>query len=43
MFRVSLGTPFSTAIARIWIALIVKFNVNFLASKFKVSLKQYLR
>ena len=43
MFRVSLGTQIlSTVSARIWNALIVKFNVNIPLSKFKVSLKQYL-
>ena len=37
-----LGTQtFSTVSARIWIALIVKFNVNVPLSKFKVLLKQY--
>ena len=43
MFRGSLGTLFSTASARIWIALIVKFNVDVPFSKFKISLKLYLR
>ena len=43
MFRVSLGTQtFSTVSARIWNAVIVKFNVNVSLSKFKESLKQYL-
>ena len=43
MFRVSLGTQtFSTVSARIWNAVIVKFNVNVLLSKFKEYLKQYL-
>ena len=43
MFRVSLGSQaFSTVNPGIWIALNVKFNVNVLLSKFKVSLKQYL-
>ena len=43
MFRVSLGTQtFSTVSARIWNALIVKFNVNLLSTRFKVTLKQYL-
>ena len=43
MFRVSLGTQtFSTVSARIWNALIVKFNVNVPLTRFKVSLKQYL-
>ena len=43
MFRVSLGTQtFSTVSARIWNAVIVKFNVNVLLSKFKGSLKQHL-
>ena len=43
MFLVSLGTQtFSTVRARIWNALIVKFNVNVPLTRFKVSLKQYL-
>ena len=43
MFRVSLGTQtFSTVSARIWNALIVKFNVNVPLTRFKVSLKLYL-
>ena len=43
MFCVSLGTQtFSTVRARIWNALIVKFNVNVPLTRFKVSLKQYL-
>ena len=43
MFRVSLGTQtFSTVSARIWNAVVVKFNVNVSLSKFKESLKQYL-
>ena len=43
MFRVSLGTQtFSTVSARIWNALIVKFNVNVPLIRFKVSLKLYL-
>ena len=43
MFRVALGTQtFSTVSARIWNALIVKFNVNVPLSLFKVSLKQYI-
>ena len=43
MFRVSLGTQtFSTVSARIWNALIVKFNVNVPLTGFNVSLKQYL-
>ena len=41
--RVSLGTQtFSTVSARIWNALIVKFNVNVPLTRFKVSLKLYL-
>ena len=43
MIRVSLGTQtFSTVSARIWNAVIVKFNVTVSLSKFKESLKQYL-
>ena len=43
MFRVSLETQtFSTVSARIWNAVIVKFNVNISLSKVKESLKQYL-
>ena len=43
MFRVSLGIQtFSTVSARIWNALIGKFNVNVPLTRFKVSLKQYL-
>ena len=43
MFRISLVTQtFSTVSARIWNALIVKFNVNVPLTRFKVSLKQYL-
>ena len=42
-FRVSLRTQtLSTVSARIWNALIVKFNVNVPLTRFKVSLKQYL-
>ena len=40
MFRVSLGTQtFSTVSARIWNALIVKFDLNAPLTRFKVSLK----
>ena len=43
MFRVLLGTQtFSTVSARIWNALIVKFNVNVPLTRFKNLLKQYL-
>ena len=43
VFYVSLGNQtFSTVSARIWNALIVKFNVNVSLTRFKVSLKQYL-
>ena len=43
MFRILLGNQtFSTLSARIWNALIVKFNVNVPLTRFKVSLKQYL-
>ena len=43
IIRVSLGTQtFSTVSARIWNALIVKFNVNVPLTRFKVSLKLYL-
>ena len=43
MFRVSLGSQtFSTVSARIWKALVVKFDENVPLTRFKVSLKQYL-
>ena len=43
MFCVSLGTQtFTIVSARIWNALIVKFNVNVPLTRFKVALKQYL-
>ena len=43
MFLVSVGTQTSTVSARIWNALIVKFNVNVPLTRFKVSLKQSIK
>ena len=43
VFHLEVGTQtFSTVSARIWNALIVKFNVNVPLTRFKVSLKLYL-